>query len=411
MSPPHDELAERAVIGAAISSESGAGQVLSLLLASDFYDPRHALIFEAVARAREAGEPVDPTAILAAMTAAGTIRRAGGGGYLLDCHAAAISSAASLAYVAGQVAEHAQRRALHLAASEIATAAASPSQASSEELTSWASERIAAVARGTGAQADDEGWGEAELELASGPMHWVIPHLLARGDRLMLTGAEGGGKSQLIRQLAVATAAGVDSLRNRVIPAQRVMVVDLENGEDLSRLRYRPLLKTAREEGRGVEDRFRLHLQPRGLDLTQRAGIGWLLRRVEKFKPDLLAIGPLYRCHVGDPSDERDARRVAAALDRAREASGCALILEAHSPHTAPNTRKRNVRPVGSSLWLRWPEFGYGLRLADEEGAERFRVNDVVPWRGPRDERNWPRKLRAGGPWPWVTDEPQRRSW
>jgi hypothetical protein len=188
-------------------------------------------------------------------------------------------------------------------------------------------------------------------------------------------------------------------------------VVDCENGADLTRRCYRPLLKTAREEGRGVEDRFRLHLQPGGLDLTQRAGIGWLLRRVEKFNPDLLCIGPLYRLHMGDPSDERDARRVAAALDRAREISGAALVLEAHSPHLAANTCKRNVRPVGSSLWLRWPEFGYGLRLADEEGAERWRICDFVAWRGPRDERNWPRKVRAGSPWPWIVEEPQRRGW
>lgn len=412
MSAPHDELAERAVIGAMISSESGASQVLSLLVASDFYDPRHGLIFEAVARAREAGTPVDPTSVLAAMTADGTIRRAGGGSYLLDCHAAAVATAPSLAFVANCVAEHAQMRALVLAASEILTNASAPSIASSEELTTWAAERIAAVARGTGAAADDDdAWGETELEMAEGPTNWVIPQLLARGDRLMLTGHEGGGKSQLIRQFAIATAAGVDSLHGRHMSPARVMVLDCENSASLSRKCYRPLLKTAREEGAGVEDRFRLHLQPGGLDLTQRAGIGWLLRRVEKFNPDLLCIGPLYRLHLGDPSDERDARRIAAALDRAREISGAALILEGHSPHLAANTRKRNVRPVGSSLWLRWPEFGYGLRLADEERAEQFRVCDFVSWRGPRDERNWPRKIRAGSPWPWVLDQPQRRGW
>lgn len=408
---PSDRLAEQVVIGAMASSSSGASQGLSQLVASDFYDPRHGLIFEAVFALHEAGAPIDPTAVLSAMTAAGTIARAGGGSYLLDCYQAAPSAAAGLVHFAGIVAEYAQRRALLLAGMEITDRASTLNGASAEELTDWAAERIAHVAAGTGDANPDDGWGETELEMASGPTPWVIPYMLARSDRLVITGSEGLGKSSFLRQLAVATATGVDSLHGRWFPPQRVLVFDCENSEDLSRNRYRPLLKVAREAGRGVEDRFRLHLQPRGIDLTQRAGIGWMLRRVEHFKPDLVVIGPLYRLHLSDPSDERDARRIAAALDRAREVSGAALILEAHSPHKAQNTRKRDVRPIGSTLWLRWPEFGYGLRLSDEEFAERFRNCDLVAWRGPRDERNWPRKVRAGSPWPWVIDEPERRNW
>ena len=41
------------------------------------------------------------------------------------------------------------------------------------------------------------------------PFDWVVPGLLERGDRLILTGAEGLGKSVLMRQLAVCAAAGV----------------------------------------------------------------------------------------------------------------------------------------------------------------------------------------------------------
>ena len=55
----------------------------------------------------------------------------------------------------------------------------------------------------------------------------------------------------------------------------------------------------------------------------------------------------------------------------------------------------RPLRPTGSSLWLRWPEFGYGLRRAKTDDAEEFHRVEVVAWRGARGERNWPGELMA----------------
>ena len=55
---------------------------------------------------------------------------------------------------------------------------------------------------------------------------------------------------------------------------------------------------------------------------------------------------------------------------------------------------------------MRWPEFGYGIKPlgeADENGRARHVA--VVPWRGPREERHWPRELIWGThefDWPWV---------
>jgi replicative DNA helicase len=138
---------------------------------------------------------------------------------------------------------------------------------------------------------------------------------------------------------------------------------------------------------------------------------------VEALMPDLLVIGPVYKMHAGDPNDEPSARTVAQVLDQARDVCGSALLIEAHSPH-GNGQGKRPVRPFGSSLWLRWPEFGYGLRLRDDESdADRLRLMDFKAWRGPRDEREWPSRLRAGqsssgGPvWPWVDDSDTPVEW
>jgi hypothetical protein len=57
---------------------------------------------------------------------------------------------------------------------------------------------------------------------------------------------------------------------------------------------------------------------------------------------------------------------------------------------------------VGSSLLLRWPEFGYGIKpFAEPDANGRVRHVKVERWRGDRDSRDWPTQLEWGNPWPW----------
>jgi hypothetical protein len=123
------------------------------------------------------------------------------------------------------------------------------------------------------------------------------------------------------------------------------------------------------------------------------------MRRVEKIKPDVLIIGPVYRLHAGNPNDEELARKVSVVIDEARATAGCTVLMEAHAPH-GNNIGPRSLRPLGSSLWMRWPEFGFGLRPVEDEksaqNVEGARGRRVVPWRGSRDERDWPALRQAG---------------
>jgi hypothetical protein len=90
-------------------------------------------------------------------------------------------------------------------------------------------------------------------------------------------------------------------------------------------------------------------------------------------------------------------------LDQARTMADCALVIEAHAGHGELGL-KRSVRPVGSSLLLRWPEFGYGLApVGEPKPGQRPMDVEVKPWRGGRDDRDWPNFLTWGDPhdWPW----------
>lgn len=228
---------------------------------------------------------------------------------------------------------------------------------------------------------------------------WVVPNLLERGDRLVWTGFEGLGKSMFTRQLAVMVAAGLDPFSEVAIEPKRVLMIDCENSERQSRRKFRPLANATIEMNRYVaEGQLRLIHKPAGIDLTRDDWQAWLLERVTAHHPDLLIIGPFYRLHAGDMNDERMARKVVGVLDQVRTKVDCALVTEAHAGHGEAG-RNRSLRPAGSSLLLRWPEFGYGIA----PGASNQQV-EVKQWRGPRDDRQWPSFLRWGNPWPWVVD-------
>ena len=243
------------------------------------------------------------------------------------------------------------------------------------------------------------------LAIVDPPSDWVIPGLLERGDRLLWTGFEGQGKSVVVRQLAVCAAAGVHPFTREPITPQRVLYIDLENPDRKSRRHFRNLERIARLNGFPVpEGTLRILQKPAGIDLTTGEDAAWLLERVTAHRPDLLVCGPFYRLHAADTNDEKAARIVVSALDAARIKADCALVTEAHAGHGGGSDR--SVRPTGSSLLMRWPEFGYGIKPlgeADEHGHSRHVA--VVPWRGPREERHWPRELIWGThelDWPWI---------
>jgi 5S rRNA maturation endonuclease (ribonuclease M5) len=238
------------------------------------------------------------------------------------------------------------------------------------------------------------------------PYDWIVPGLLERGDRLILTGFEGLGKSMLSRQIAVMVAAGMNPFYwEKTFPPARVLYIDCENSERQARRKFRPLAAASIMHHHRVPDGgLRLIHRPEGVDLTRDEWATWLMERVTAHRPDLLYIGPFYRLHEANMNEELPARRVAAVLDKVRTTTDCVLITEAHSGHGQAGSR-REVRPAGSSLLKRWPEFGLGLRPADGTPmlGGRPEYVEVEPFRGGRDDRNWPRYLSMGDPhdWPW----------
>lgn len=407
---PNDVEAEQAYLGALSFAGRDARRVHQLVASADFYRPAHATIHTTAGALIDRGLPVDPITLTDALRADGALARIGGPAYLhqLLQDVPTVSHAEHYAEIIRSLA---QRRTLIETGHRIVQSGYDPTTGDPGDL----AENAVALAR----EVRDQGRAAQDSPVAD--MHdfltvedrydWVIPGLLERGDRLILTAGEGGGKSVLLRQIAVATAAGVNPFT--IMPSehgpQKVLVLDCENSEPQNRRHYRPLMNAAARAHMPVK-RGQIHIdcRPEGVDLTRAQGRAWLMRRVETVMPDLLVIGPIYQLHTGDPSSEDHARRVTTALNEARVTANCAMVLEAHAPHGS-GFGPRALRPAGSSLWLRWPEFGFGLRpVEDEKSADEDRARRLVPWRGLRDDRAFPQFLRQGqrGSWPWVPYTP-----
>lgn len=408
---PHDLDAEQAYLGALVlADQKRKRSILQLLAPSDFYRPTHATIWTAAANLLDRGEAVDPITLTAHLQGAGALQRVGGAAYVHQLPSA-VPTVANAEWYADRVRQLALRRALIDTGTRIAALgydpAGEPAELAEQAVT------LTREVRDAGRAVEDspvtDMWDFLAVE---DTYSWIVPGLLEHGDRLILTAGEGGGKSVLLRQFAVTLAAGLHPFTqtpNEYGPA-RVLVLDCENSAPQSRRRYRHLMNLAAAWHHPVKrGQLAIDVRPEGVDLTRADGRAWLMRRIEATMPDVLVIGPIYQLHAGDPNDERSARQVTVALNEARATANCAVLMEAHAPH-GNGFGPRALRPAGSSLWLRWPEFGYGLRpVEDERSAEEDRARRLVPWRGMRDDRDWPGFLRQGhgtNAWPWITYAP-----
>lgn len=408
--PPRDVAAERSALGACLMSKQACAEVLAASTAEAYYLPAHQTIYLAIAELFSTKQPVDQITLGKYLADRGDLARVGGQNYLIEL-TQAVPSASNGEWYADIVQDRGLRRSLIEHGNRLTQMGYSADGETSELI-----EKAVAMTRElrdrTGDQDDMPTEDILDFVQHEDTFDWIVPGLLERMDRLILTAGEGGGKSVLLRQIAVTLAAGVHPFETwKTIDPIKVLVIDCENGESASRRKYRPLLAAADSLEQPVRrGQFHIRCRPEGLDLTRPQDRSWVMRRVEDFDPDLLIIGPIYRLHAGDPNSEELARKVSVVLDEARATAGCAVFMEAHSPHHNGFGQHRTLRPVGSSLWMRWPEFGFGLRpVEDEKSAEDgdgARGRRFLPWRGMRDERSWPQFLKQGEKWPWISYRP-----
>ena len=255
-------------------------------------------------------------------------------------------------------------------------------------------------------------WDDFMAEADDGSYDWIIPNILERKERVIVVAAEGVGKTMLARQIAILSSFGIHPFSFQPMPPVRTLFIDLENPDRIIRRMSRHTYMRAkhrveREFGKKVEPiNASLLMKPAGLDLLREDDRNYLFRQIEVVKPELVMFGPLYKSYVdpGGRSSESVAVEVAKFLDSLKDAYGCSLWIEHHAP-LGTSMATRELRPFGSAVWSRWPEFGISL-TPDPLSMDGF-TYELRHFRGARDERAWPTKLKRGKMFPFeLVDAP-----
>lgn len=251
-------------------------------------------------------------------------------------------------------------------------------------------------------------WQEFLQEVEDDSYDWVIPGILERSERVMVVAAEGVGKTMLARQVAICAAAGIHPFTFQKIPPVRTLTIDLENPERIIRRTSRSIMLQAIKHSGAKQIEAHMLMKPDGLDLTSTKDRVLLESYIEMVKPQLICMGPMYKSFVdsGNRTSEALAIEVAKYLDMIRDVYGCALWLEHHAPLGSMGSR--DLRPFGSSVWSRWPEFGISL-TPDPTNPSGY-VYNVGHFRGARDQRDWPKQMARGADWPFVVLEFSKHS-
>lgn len=392
------------MLACCLQSKVARDRARAALSSSDFYVPVHEELWDLMNRADRQGMAVDSVSMFALVRQDEPKVRVliDLGGYpvvpeSVDTHAAVVRKLAVKRQMYGELL-HLQQKILNPDTDALG-------------LADGAAKRLLAIRDDHRLVEDIEAMTVEELilEVDEEP-DWLIPGFLERGDRFLLTGEEGLGKSHLLRQIVVLSSAGLDPFTQRPIEPVRGMIIDFENSVRQIRRRLYSTYQFAVRRGRGAPGLATVLSMPRS-DITLDKTLNKLHRELDACQPEVLAIGPLYKMSPKALQTDDEAGPVLAALDSIRE-RGIALLIEAHAGHVKGSHGKRDLRPRGSSALLGWPEFGYGMQRASDASAA------LIPWRGDRDARTFPTHLVESGDGLWVEERArtvhefwQRQDW
>ena len=246
---------------------------------------------------------------------------------------------------------------------------------------------------------DDDTWTLQDLmSLEEKPSSYTIPNILRANERLVLTGSEGGGKSIFIYQLLTGAAWGVDTFTHERYEPKRVLFLDVENSDFQQAGTLRKIVPHLTEIAPDVEPTWR-SMKRRVIDLMATRDRADLISRVVHYSPEIMYLGTAYKLSAVSDDAHRSVKAIQNTVDKIREQINCSIIIEHHAPHGWNNDRSQ-MRPEGSSHWLRWPDFGYGLKRLDTPTGK---IVQFVNWRGDRVRgRDFPAGLKEGAVMPWV---------
>jgi len=393
--------AEESLLGAILLRPSLMKDLIAVVDPSDFYAPAHQAAYLAMCELHDRGRPIDPITLKAQAVGVEISD-------LLTYQNATPSITAYSAY-ADLVIEASRRRRMIARYSELIEDVYRGgdieqilgSDVSADRLIAPRSAEIRDL------WALDAFMGRANNIIDDRP--WLLPGTIKALWRVILVAPEGWGKAVLMRFLAVHAAAGRDPWNPaRFIEPSRVLYVDVENAESSIahqvRISNRMMIVDIVSE---AADNMHIWHREGGIDLRQRRTQAEFEAVLQKVRPQIVFAGPLYKMYRRKASEdmEQAALGFVEVLDDLRVRYGFAIMLEHHAPK-GNGGGYREMNPFGSSLFMRWPEFGLTLEPVGhvDPTDDRYEMK-VSRFRRDREVADWPDAIIRGAPQgntPWI---------
>lgn len=406
--PPHDLHAEEALIGAVLLSRSVMHDARWAVGAEDFYKPAHQTIWAAMVDLAASGHGIDVVTVLDHLGGATRTELGITGQLLLECQNAtpAVSRWAHYCEIVVRCAAGRSLLSLAAEATESVYGGFDPWTTASA-LTS----NLGSLSTHAGTAPKDLLTIDTLADLDDSVMPpWVVEHWLRAGDRTIIVAEEGVGKSVISLEWAMMIAQGVNPLwtEHRFAPSN-TLVIDLENPDHVLRARVRDLRRRMVQHPTIDYHEGLSHVWHRraGIDLRARSTQRELDAVLNELRPSLVVLSPLYKAYRKKAREDHEdvAAELQTVLDDLIARYNFALMIEHHAPKGA--AKEREMVPFGSSLWLRWPE--YGLALMKDGGKTKLKVGR---FRGDRVRNpGWPSSLKWGQVWPWEASFDSAPPW
>jgi len=363
---PHDERAERAVLGAVLLRNEALARVRPLVEPVHFYVAANGLVLQAMLDLDEAQHPIDPLTVAAELRRRELLARLPQGELDLVEMLDEVPTAENVEHYARIVRDRAVRREL-LAGTRLLDARARAGVPIGE-LTELL-EQVRQTLPGDAAVSALATMPVAAVE-EEGPVQWLVDELWAREAVGFVGGEPKAFKSFLTMHLAVCVASGKPALgRYRTAPG-RVLCFNAEDRPAATRTRVARMCCALELEIAKLD----LHLitTPR-LRLDSAQDMARLGATIAREKPVLVILDPLRDLHSGDENDAGEMSALLSPLRALQREHGCSIMVVHHmAKHTPETNRRPGQRLRGSSALHGWIDSA--LYLARADGAETVSV-------------------------------------
>ena len=392
---PHNNDAERAVLGALLIDNNAIDQVAVQVSEADFYNTNNRRMFQIIVGLWKLGQSVDQLTVVDALLEAGKLDEAGGAAYVAELASETATSANVGAYVE-IIKKNAARRGLIVLGQQMAAGENIDSETIDDYQTRL--DGLSETSRGYNreyAPIKEESLSEWEdVE----PREWLIDQLLPANELTLFTGRGGVGKSRLMLQIVGKLVCGwggtpwqskerqPDFSNNQ--DKRRVYIASWEDDKNEHKRRlfqaqgrlgwmdqgvFNRQVKFVdmRDDGRGP-----LWGVPPGKNSYARASLlpvgEVLLKQVAAFDPDVLVLDPLSATFGGNENDRAGVREFTTYLSGWANRHKCAIVILGHPP-------KSEATYSGNTDWEGSPRAMWFLekddRRDDKDGPARYRFD------------------------------------